>query len=175
MVKTSKNAGSSADVSAQSAADVDELLRQAIAMAVPYVSRVRPHKLRNKVCEWEFVSYEIKESLYRSHTASGNSCSPQLQGHADLTLTVQEKSPYAGSSRVWRYLIAPKNAGLATTFQRLQQLRAWVSYESKYGSDTTPEYFGLVTDDEEFRRLASEQGYQVIFLRDGKLQTDNGT
>ena len=175
MVKTSKKAGSSADVSAESAANVDELLRQAIAMAVPYVSRARVRNIGKDGYEWEFVRYEIKEGLYRSHTASGTSCSPQLQGHADLTLTVRDKSPYVPYQMAWRYLVAPKNSGLAATFQRLQQLRAWVSYESKHGFEADPEFFGLVTDDAEFHRLASEQGYQVIFLQDGKLQTDNGT
>lgn len=164
MVKTPKKEGSSASDSVELAENVDELLRQAVSFASMYVSQVNDY-----TCE--LVRYEIKEGLYRRRSASGSRCSPQLQGHADLTLVARAKSGY-GSAYSWRYIVAPRKAGLAATFQRLQQLRAWILHDSEHDFYAKPEYFGLVTDDEEFHRLASAQGFQVIFLRDGELQTE---
>lgn len=73
----------------------------------------------------------------------------------------------------WRYVVAPQGSGIASTFQRLQQLRAWAVENDIYvveGIDgyilpnLGPAHFGVISDDEELCRMAKEQGFRRFLV-----------
>ncbi|KWA84089.1 hypothetical protein WL29_22245 [Burkholderia ubonensis] len=72
----------------------------------------------------------------------------------------------------WRYVVAPHGSGIASTFQRLQQLRAWaVEHDIEFVESgkhllplLRPRHFGVISDDEELCRMAQEQGFRSILV-----------
>lgn len=73
----------------------------------------------------------------------------------------------------WRYVVAPRGSAIASTFQRLQQLRAWaiesdiVVQEGVVGyllPRLGPAHFGVISDDEELCRMAKEQGFRSLLI-----------
>lgn len=72
----------------------------------------------------------------------------------------------------WRFVVAPQGSGIASTFQRLQQLRAWaVEHDIKFIESgkhllplLRPRHFGVISDDEELCRMAQEQGFRSILV-----------
>lgn len=78
---------------------------------------------------------------------------------------------YRPVNQWWRYVISPRGSGIASTFQRLQHLRAWamesdivVEDGEHYLPNLRPCHFGVISDDEELCGLAEEQGFRTFLV-----------
>ena len=135
--------------------------------------------------EWEPVAYDPELEEHLACVAAGVPSNYRFPGANEYApaampapvVTTKPDHDYdfeitvTPENRWWRFVVAPCGSGIASTFQRLQQLRAWatesdikVSGSSYYLPNLGPAHFGVISDDEDLCLMAQDQGFRSLLI-----------